>query len=213
MLEYFSTKRPHILDTTYLLMMSDESIDLPSIACYEQQDGLFEYLPKNIWIGVSVEDQKAADDRIRHLLKVPAAVRFLSCEPLLGPVDLTGNKNGEIWPWMDARAEGHGIDWVIVGGESGPGARPMHPDWATSLRDQCKNAGVPFFFKQWGEWHPYMGDQMEDLFGPDYSFLKYQRFEDNCFTYRVGKKASGRLLDGVLHDEFPKPLTYASTND
>lgn len=105
----------------------------------------------NVWLGVSVENQKAADERIPLLLDTPAAVRFLSCEPLLGPVDLErpvpGSRpvNGVYPPWMI-----HLLDWVIVGGESGPGARPMHPDWVRSLRDQCQQAGVPFFFKQWG---------------------------------------------------------------
>ncbi len=92
----------------------------------------------NVWIGVSVESP-AYYSRIRHLQRTPAVVRFLSCEPLLAPLpDLP----------LD------GIDWVIVGGESGPGARPMHPDWVRSIRDQCRAAGVAFFFKQWGEWHP-----------------------------------------------------------
>jgi protein gp37 len=88
----------------------------------------------NVWLGTTVEDQQRADERIPHLSTTPAVKRFLSCEPMLGPVvpDLRG------------------IDWVICGGESGPGARPMHPDWARGLRDQCKAAGVAFFFKQWG---------------------------------------------------------------
>ncbi|MFE3958603.1 DUF5131 family protein [Nocardia sp. NPDC059091] len=95
--------------------------------------------PANLWMGVSVEDQ-AALARARHLLAVPAAVRFLSCEPLLGAVDLTAVL-GE---------GGEGIGWVIAGGESGPGARPVDPEWVRALRDQCLAAGVPFFFKQWG---------------------------------------------------------------
>ncbi len=100
----------------------------------------------NVWLGVSVENQKWADVRIPVLLDTPAAVRFLSCEPLLGPVDLAWREDG---PDGEASFPA-GIDWVIVGGESGPGARPMHPDWARSLRDQCQNAGVPFFMKQTG---------------------------------------------------------------
>ena len=100
----------------------------------------------HVWLGTSVEDQAAADARIPHLLATPAAVRFVSAEPLLGPVD--------ILPWLgdllplDARRDPRGLDWIICGGESGPGARPMHPDWARDLRDQCKAAAVPFFFKQ-----------------------------------------------------------------
>ena len=108
----------------------------------------------NVALGVSVESQKYADERIPHLLETPAAVRFLSCEPLIGPVDLErwlvyyDSLYGEPW---GSRGDLH---WVIVGGESGPKARPMHPDWARSLRDQCVAAGVPFFFKQHGEWSP-----------------------------------------------------------
>jgi protein gp37 len=130
----------------------------------------------NVWLGVSVENQKVADERIPLLLQTPAAVRFLSCEPLLGPVDLSSYlgdlyycdnpRHGQLCPDGILR-DGSAIlcryckrpvdvfkmiDWVIVGGESGPGARPMHPDWVRGIRDQCVAAGVPFFFKQWGEW-------------------------------------------------------------
>jgi protein gp37 len=107
----------------------------------------FQSLPPWVWIGTSVENQEQADKRIPHLLNVPAHVRFLSCEPLLGPVDLShlANRGGEQHGLIDG-----GIHWVIVGGESGAGARPMHPDWARSLRDQCETAGVAFHFKQWG---------------------------------------------------------------
>lgn len=133
----------------------------------------------NVWIGTSVEDQQRADERIPHLLSIPAAVRFLSCEPLLGPVVLDGGPKGppthlsvEIDHPEDKR-----IDWVICGGESGPGARPMHGDWVRSIHDQCQQAGVPFFFKQWGAW------------------------KDGSL---VGKKAAGRMLDGREWSEFPE---------
>jgi protein gp37 len=124
----------------------------------------------NVWLGTTVENQTEADRRIPHLLATPAAVRFLSCEPLLGPVDLTWafpdlrtacchkcgfrtNQVGGTCPNDGSPLRGDiGTDWVIVGGESGPNARPMHPDWARSLRDQCQAAGVAFHFKQWGEW-------------------------------------------------------------
>ena len=116
-------------------------------------DGLSWWPLPNVWLGVSVEDQQRADLRIKVLRDTPAAVRWLSCEPLLGPVCLDafhssdGHKPGafapcEAWP--------PGIDWVVVGGESGPGSRPMHPDWARTLRDQCVAAGIPFLFKQAG---------------------------------------------------------------
>lgn len=145
--------------------------------------------PANAWAGTSVEDQRAAEKRIPYLLKVPAAVRFLSCEPLLGLVEgldkylskaslgqcpcllckATGLKNREPGrlgsgqpgdgPCPDCH-EGYvgGIGWVIVGGESGPHARPMHPEWARGLRDQCEAAEVPFHFKQWGEWAPWLNE-------------------------------------------------------
>jgi protein gp37 len=114
----------------------------------------------NVWLGVSVEDQAAADERIPLLLRTPAAVRFLSCEPLLGPIDfhsMTTDPPNSGFALTDGLGcfDGEppaGIDWVIVGGESGPHARPMHPDWARQIRDQCVAVGVPFFFKQWGEW-------------------------------------------------------------
>lgn len=119
-----------------------------------------ERLPDNVWLGATIVDQAEADRDIPKLLAVPARVRFLSMEPLLGPVDLGRPMPGPdldqgggakiCQPWMIQS----GIDWVIVGGESGRGARPMHPDWARSLRDQCAAAGVPFLFKQWGEWKP-----------------------------------------------------------
>lgn len=119
----------------------------------------------NVWLGVSVEDQTRADERIPDLLATPAAVRWISAEPLLGPVDLTPHLWGRAEPCegcpRDADCdcgpyprhmlgEEPDIAWVVVGGESGPSARPMHPDWARSLRDQCQAAGVPYFFKQWG---------------------------------------------------------------
>jgi len=139
----------------------------------------------NVWLGTSVEDQNAADERIPHLLETPAAVRFLSCEPLLGPIDLSCRHAQQPYCTHCSGHEHlcHGdlgeIHWVIAGGESGPGARPMHPDWARSLRDQCATAGVPFFFKQWGTW------------------------SGEAYPVRVGKKKAGRVLDGRLHDEYP----------
>src|SRR3990167_7231005 len=119
---------------------------------------------KNVWLGVSAEDQATADERIPLLLQTPAVVRWLSIEPLLGPVDLTALPSASgIGRHLDALSNAgvdpgalipSKIDWVVVGGESGPNARPMHPDWARALRDQCQAADVPFFFKQWGEWRP-----------------------------------------------------------
>lgn len=169
---------------------------------------------KNAWLGVSVENQATADERIPYLLNTPAAVRFLSCEPLLGPVDLEPYLEPAWVAEADPGAPGvycPGIDWVIVGGESGPGARPMHPDWARSIRDQCIAAGVSYFFKQWGEWLP----QSHKPFQPrEYAFLNRDgRFQNGaegiCANSgwegvgRVGKKAAGRSLDGREWNEMP----------
>ena len=110
-------------------------------------------LPGHIWIGTSVEDQ-SVDYRVRHLMAVPAVVRFLSCEPLLGPLDLTA--------FVEDRQGDDRLHWVIVGGESGLGARPMDPQWARSLRDQCREGAVPFFFKQWGGRTPKAGGRELD---------------------------------------------------
>jgi protein gp37 len=149
---------------------------------------------EHVWLGVSVEDQKTADERIPLLLQTPAAVRFISAEPLLGPIDAyqyLGAGRNPIGPAYG----GSGLDWVIVGGESGPGARPMHPDWVRSLRDQCVAAKVAFFFKQWGEWLPAMSDGADLESG----------ITINCADepVRVGKKAAGALLDGREWREFP----------
>lgn len=150
---------------------------------------------RNVWLGVSVENQKYADERIPHLLNTPAAVRFLSCEPLLGPIDIGSVRdNGS----QDALCF---VDWVIVGGESGPKARPMHPDWAHSIRAQCVAAGVPFFFKQWGEYAP----AEEGLMVHSSKHKEFIEFTDGVEVYRVGKKAAGRELNGRTYDEFPQP--------
>ena len=153
----------------------------------------------NVWLGVSAENQQWADIRIPALLDTPAAVRFVSAEPLLGPIDLTdlGEARGTYdGPWLD---------WVIVGGESGAGARPMHPDWARSLRDQCVAAGVPFLFKQWGEYAPGVLDTgtRKGLVRRGW-YPNYPSTEGNYETVsRVGKKAAGRELDGATWDQYP----------
>ncbi|RCK20109.1 hypothetical protein TH8_19825 [Thalassospira profundimaris] len=164
----------------------------------------------NVWLGVSVEDQKAADERIPVLLDTPAAVRFLSVEPLLGEISFEGrfydhpNKAVHL-NWLDL------IDWVIVGGESGHNARPMHPDWARSLRGQCKAAGVPFFFKQWGAYSPGYSDDNgfvphADRYLPDGTDLFDRLDPEKTYetTAKVGKKRAGRLLDGIEHNEWPE---------
>ena len=176
-------------------------------------------LPDNIWLGVSVENQKRADERIPILLQIPAAKRFVSIEPMLGPVDLRRikNKGDEIdclSGYVDEndgdgcfRRQYEKLDWVILGGESGPGARPMHPDWVRSVRDQCQDAGVPFFFKQWGEWIPYDCEESTHWMTTNGDFGRWEEKEPNCkeaiCIKHVGKKAAGRLLDGREWNERP----------
>lgn len=180
-------------------------------------------MPENVWIGTSVENQQTADERIPHLLRIPAVVRFLSCEPLLGPVKIEryfgnllmvdereGWKRGFLYGPEDISC----IHWVICGGESGPNARPMHPDWARSLRDQCQAAGVPFFFKQHGEWvtsEPFeCDDPMTHHLKPG-SFIMRVNGSDLkrgwgpfVVKHKIGKALAGRLLDGRTWDEFPE---------
>ncbi|QCP84311.1 phage Gp37/Gp68 family protein [Cereibacter sphaeroides] len=192
----------------------------------------------HVWLGVSAEDQQRADERIPDLLKTPAAVRFGSFEPLLGPLNLllTDSNGHDISALRgiacDPTAPDGGdeyyrtgkLDWIIVGGESGRHARPMHPDWARSLRDQAQAAGVPFLFKQWGEW----ADQTDAekvtgsahrIFTADGKMLgvgvQNSRFgmgavEPNwkerggAWMSKVGKASAGRLLDGVEHNGMPE---------
>ena len=165
----------------------------------------------NVWIGTTIVNQAEADRDIPKLLDVPARVRFLSMEPLLGPVDLTHIEvfggDAEIFPLKGTTdcVDDEGaptddvpaLDWVIVGGESGPGARPRSPDWARSLRDQCAAAGVPFLFKQWGEWIPMLG-QAEGV-----PVREKTTTPDGWVMGHAGKKAAGRLLDGRTWDGFP----------
>jgi protein gp37 len=168
---------------------------------WKDEEGLKEssldYLGKlplpNVWVGTSVGDKKGKE-RIDLIRQIPADVHYLSVEPLLEDL---GEMNLE------------GIDQVIAGGESGPRARPTHPDWVRNVRDQCLRAGVPFFFKQWGECiHESQTD--EDLWK---DFVERGRVRDNVakhiqyggYTYRVGKKVAGRKLDGREWNEFPKP--------
>lgn len=180
--------------------------------------------PQNVWLGTTAENQAAADERIPHLLRVPARVRFLSCEPLLGYVDLgrafsKADEHGELSSPRTNRDGSMAVSWVIAGGESGAAARPMHPTWVRSLRDQCAEAGVPFHFKQWGEWAP----RGADGFGGDVPLvdsahrrrvsadnggdaqLLENASDDDHWMQRVGKSAAGRLLGGVEHNAFPVP--------
>lgn len=187
----------------------------------------------NVWLGVTAEDQIRADERIPELLATPAAKRFVSVEPMLGPVNLrmtrwatgcprceasgsirVGDNGGRMCPDCEGSGVvGDKLDWVICGGESGPSARPMHPKWARFLRDQCKAAGTAFFFKQWGEWAPAdaipRGQAIRGAHGVlsrDGTWRLDSDIADppeHVFMFRVGKKAAGDRLDGIEHKEFP----------
>jgi protein gp37 len=183
----------------------------------------------NVWLGTTVENQVEADRRIPHLLGVPAAKRFLSCEPLLGPVDLLPwlppvhhHPDNEPCPELDAlvavaraelrrrHPEAGALDWVITGGESGKDARPSHPDWFRSLRDQCAAAGVAFHMKQWGEWTPageWYAEHPVSLplrgLGPDGWTDDAEVCAADDYVVRLGTKRSGHLLDGVEHRAVP----------
>lgn len=148
--------------------------------------------PPNVWIGTSVENQKVAEMRLPHLLSVPAAVRFLSCEPLLGPLNLGS--------WFNRRCY-KPIDWVIVGGESGSHSRPMHPDWAIGLLQQCLHAKVPFHFKQWGHWMPTEYDKIGKK-----DIVVFVGDSDPIPMKAVGKKIAGRTLEGTTWDGLPRSL-------
>lgn len=165
----------------------------------------YDVIPPNVWLGVSVELAKYKH-RIDDLRKINAKVKFISFEPLLGDVgelDLTG------------------IDWVIVGGESGPCARPMHPDWVRNIRDQALAQGCKFLFKQWGEWAPsiakrkpeggfephyWVGNSQQCTFKNKVQIHDWKRFDNEGYytSFKVGKKKAGRELDGRIWDEFPE---------
>ncbi|MCP4568993.1 MAG: phage Gp37/Gp68 family protein [FCB group bacterium] len=194
----------------------------------------------NVHIGVSVEDQKTADERIPHLLRCQAAVRFVSVEPLLGPINLSpflphkfncephctwcedcihsGKDDG----WKETTKHNHSpfLDGVITGGETGPRARPMHPDWVRSIRDQCVDCGTNFFFKSWGQWqngsdfsrplksHIVLSDGRHAINAGELGFRQCDGPEWNALNptmmAKVGKKRSGRTLDGRTWDQLPK---------
>jgi protein gp37 len=209
-----------------------ESLTLPTVSknAGDAQERLRRYTSRgvphpleNVWLGVTAEDQARADERIPPLLSTPAAVRFVSAEPLLGPLDLyngdpdprlggheaTKTFIGDWWePGDNPRGPSrHGLDWVIVGGESGGGARPTHPDWVRSIRDQCAAAGVAFHFKQRGDWswlEAGDGEWPTDL--PKFCRIGVdgRRSPDGWPMQWVGKHFAGRTLDGQIHDAFPE---------
>lgn len=183
---------------------------------------------KNVWLGVTTENQARADERIPILLQIPAAKRWISIEPMLGPVNITPCLGGNckdcgytLKQCRDAKVVGYiaccpdcrhdpCLDWVVLGGETGPGARPMHPDWVRSVRDQCQAAGVPFFFKQWGEWMPWceLYPDRDPRFTGEVPLVNgiskvTTTVIDGQRYYRVGNKAAGHLIDGREWREMP----------
>jgi len=147
----------------------------------------------NVWLGVSVEHQETVK-RVWQLLKTPAAIRFVSCEPLVGSVDLDAIE-ALYEMWRHGATLGTYLDWVICGGESGPGARPMQLSWARSLRDQCIASKVPFFFKQWGQWAPTSDPAIATERGISLN---------DCMSYFSKKSDAGSLLDGREWKQFPE---------
>ena len=177
----------------------------------------------NVHLGVSVENQDAANERIPQLLETPAALRWISAEPLLGPVDFVYTpRPGKTWDWLTGELENASektttakIDWVVCGGESQANARPMHPSWARRLRDQCATARTPFLFKQWGAWTPVYADPIPGKYTGGGIFLRPNGrhgsqgdwWEGKAMAMELGgAKSAQRLLDGQIHDGYPQAV-------
>ena len=218
------TKRPARMRA----LLSSHDFELLVEAVCSHHD--FEWPLPNVWVGVSAEDQKRADERIPVLMETPAAVRWVSVEPMLGPVDL------EEWLWVeDESACGDPdhcspmrpawlLDWVVSGGESGPGARPAPIGWHRELRDQCEAAGVAYHYKQAGEWtstatttDPWLNRE-PDVWVNFYDGHAVTSDTDPALEtgswsgmWKVGKKAAGRLLDGRTHDDYPTTTERTTT--
>lgn len=187
-----------------LFTVIDDCRDLKWLILTKRLDNACEFLDMlteagwpwpHVWIGASVETQAQAAIRIPALIQIPAAGRFLSIEPMLGPMTV---QYPAIHDWMNS---GHliGVDWVIAGGESGKLARPTHPNWIRAMRDQCQHDGRPFFFKGWGEW--------ASLGGWPGGRLQPFVFDDGLCVHRVGRSRSGCFLDGIEHKEVPTCLS------
>jgi protein gp37 len=195
-----------------------------NVAAMLEAPGMQKVFPANARIGATIVNQPEYDRDIGKLLRLDVP-NFLSIEPMLGAIDL--RLGGASMPdYSEHRPLPRSVEWVICGGESGPSARPMHPDWARSVRDQCAKAGVPFLFKQWGEWAEQDGDKPTRVFSMDTDvgetlasrcdgFIskagEFVRDMDEATSdepyrgmVRIGKKAAGRMLDGRTHDGFPE---------
>jgi protein gp37 len=221
------TKRPERMKTFVSKVMANRKEYAETLKDKETRLKVINWAEKpvkNIWLGVTAENQEMADKRIPILLQIPAVVRFVSCEPLLGPVDLElylpydhskykeeWHRNGYHVLRLDKGITEGTLDWVVCGGESGPGARPMHPDWVRSLRNQCQVAGVPFLFKQQGEWSwDNTGSDIVGFIAPDGTWKPSQPlgwgadYPGSVSIWKVGKKKAGRLLDGRTWEEYPE---------
>lgn len=224
MFDYFKASKDDLIerwgDACYEIGVSDKNDDIDSPPCWIHNRLQDEWPMNNLWLGVTAENQEQANIRISILLEIPAVKRFVSVEPMLGPIDFYDiQKGNEFYHALKgfgdiSGSNGHfggtKLDWVICGGESGPGARLMHPDWVRSLRDQCQNAGTPFFFKQWGEWVP--EDQASKPLYEKYLTMPINNWPKHLpqdphgqkLFFKAGKKAAGSTLDGEKFKEYPK---------
>lgn len=191
--------RIQMLDAAYRMVTGESGAVLPAEVkqaywarkdevLQGERDSALEWPLPNVWVGVSVEDQKWADIRIPALLDTPAAVRWISAEPLLGPLRLN--------EWLGAEAK-VALNWVVLGGESGPGARPMLDNWAREVRRQCEASATPFLFKQWGAWAPSPNGNLV-------SVVDAEGHEWPARMFRGPKAATGRMLDGQTWDQYPE---------
>jgi len=209
------------LDQHIYILLTKRPERILELFCWKILRSGYNWRPKyNIWFGVTAENQEQANIRIPILLNIPAAKRFVSIEPMLGSVDLTKLQldfaGGHYKDALGGRRYGKTtietfkcLDWVICGGESGSKARPMHPDWVRSVRDQCESAKVPFFFKQWGEWmpitRPLTSSEINVLPKHYASTSRFLQITDPYAEYyKAGKHKSGDKLDGKQHHEWPK---------
>ena len=211
MAAYFDTPAKKLAerweDVIYSMGISAGDDEIDTVASFLHNRCALGWPLKNIWLGVSVEDQKAADDRIHYLNEISAAVKFVICEPLLSEINFEKSL-GESLKWHAGGLK-NCISWVISGGETGPQARPCHPDWVRSLRDQCKNDGIPFFFKSWGVWVPSLQivPSLADksYIGPIEKSTSKDFFTTTCCVLqKTNKKISGDFIDSKQYHEFPK---------
>ena len=200
----------YVVQAIYNLARQEKIKDIPQ----------WDWPLRNVHMGISAENQETYDERVHWLNKTPARVRWISAEPLLGPIDM--NLESKVPSGQESELDNPDrldlVDWVVVGGESGPEARPMHPEWVAQIRHECQRAGVPFLFKQWGEWtsQPTHKQLDDECIGADTVLLKldgtqhgWGRSDNTPFDgsdacmYRIGKRAAGRVFDGVTWNQYP----------